>query len=132
MVNVMPSAPSATPRSQPTPEITADFFRVLSSPIRISVLRLLVRGERCVSELVHELGIAQPRLSNHLACLRTCGLVAVRRQGTFLYYALADERLADILQLSETLSVPSAGALAVCSMLRQERLTDTNPDSDVQ
>jgi len=132
VVNVIPSAPGTMLRAQPTPKITANFFRVLSSPIRIRVLRLLVRGERCVSELVDELGIAQPRLSNHLACLRTCGFVAVRRQGTFLYYAVADARLVDILRLSETLAVPSAGALAACSMLRQERLTDTNPDSDVQ
>ena len=101
--------------------ITADFFAVMSSPIRLAVLELLVDGERCVTELVTALGIAQPRLSNHLACLRTCGFVTVRRQGTFLYYALAEPRLADLLRLGMELAQPSADALSHCPVLREER-----------
>jgi DNA-binding transcriptional ArsR family regulator len=100
---------------------TAEFFAVLSSPIRLAVLQLLVGRERCVTELVAALGIAQPRLSNHLACLRTCGLVTVRRQGTFLYYALADPRLGDLLHLGTGLAQPSADALERCPVLREER-----------
>ena len=100
---------------------TAEFFAVLSSPIRVAVLRLLVDGERCVTELVEALDIAQPRLSNHLACLRTCGFVTVRRQGTFLYYALADPRLADLLALGADMAQPSADALSGCPVLREER-----------
>lgn len=99
---------------------TADFFSVLSSPVRLAVLRLLVEGERCVTELVDAIGIAQPRLSNHLACLRTCGFVTVRRQGTFVYYALADHRLVDVLQLAGSLAAPSEAALATCVVLRRE------------
>ncbi|HEX6508059.1 MAG TPA: metalloregulator ArsR/SmtB family transcription factor [Chloroflexota bacterium] len=102
-------------------EATADFFAVLSSPIRLAVLRLLLDGERCVTELVDALGIAQPRLSNHLACLRTCGFVTVRRQGTFLYYALADARLADLLRLGSDVAQPSADAMVHCPVLREER-----------
>ena len=100
---------------------TADFFAVLSSPIRLSALQLLVEGERCVTELVDTLQIAQPRLSNHLACLRNCGFVQVRRQGTFLHYSLADPRLADIVRLGASLAQPSAGALLRCHVLGGER-----------
>jgi ArsR family transcriptional regulator, cadmium/lead-responsive transcriptional repressor len=100
---------------------TADFFRVLSSPIRLAVLRLLGEGECCVSELVERLGIAQPRLSNHLACLRTCGFVTVQRHGTFIYYTLADARLADVLRLAAVLSQSSADASSTCPVLREER-----------
>lgn len=100
---------------------TAEFFAVLSSPIRLAVLQLLVDGERCVTELVTALAIAQPRLSNHLACLRTCGFVTVRRQGNFLYYRLADPRLADLLRLGEDLAQPSAEAFVRCPVLREER-----------
>ncbi len=100
----------------------ADFFAVLSSPIRLAVLRLLVDGELCVTELVRALGISQPRLSNHLACLRTCGFVSVRRQGTFLYYTLADRRLAEILHLGVDLAAPSHAALAGCDVLRREQV----------
>lgn len=101
---------------------TATFFSVLSSPIRLAVLRVLVEGERCVTDLVDALGIPQPRLSNHLACLRTCGFVTVRRQGTFLYYALADHRLAAVLQLADSLAVPSEAALVTCGVLRREHV----------
>lgn len=104
----------------PPDRATADFFGVLASPIRLAVVRLLFEGERCVSELVETLGIAQPRLSNHLACLRTCGFVTVRRQGLFQYYALADQRLADLVRLATTLSQPSADALTTCRVLGQE------------
>jgi len=100
---------------------TADFFAVLSSPIRLAVLRLLADGEHCVTELVEALGIAQPRLSNHLACLRTCGFVTIRRQGTFLYYALANPRLAELLLLGETLAAPSGTAYESCTVLRREK-----------
>ena len=100
---------------------TAEFFAVLSSPIRLAVLQLLVGRERCVTELVTALGIAQPRLSNHLACLRTCGFVTVRRQGTFLYYALSDPRLVDLLDLGGDMAQSSADALVRCPVLREER-----------
>jgi DNA-binding transcriptional ArsR family regulator len=99
---------------------TAELFAVLSSPIRLAVLQLLIDGERCVTELVDALQIAQPRLSNHLACLRNCGCVRVRRQGTFLYYALADPRLAGIVRLASDLAQPNAGALLRCEVLREE------------
>jgi DNA-binding transcriptional ArsR family regulator len=96
------------------------FFEVLSSPIRLAVLGLLVDDERCVTELVSALQIAQPRLSNHLACLRTCGLVTIRREGTFVYYSLADERVADVLRLGEALAAPSGAAFAGCAVLQNE------------
>src|SRR5438270_13449207 len=108
----------------------ADLFAVLSSPIRLAVLELLVDGERCVTDLVDTLGIAQPRLSNHLACLRTCGFVTVRRQGTFLYYALADPRLPELLQLAETLAAPSENAFASCAVLRREKSAHTEQSNE--
>lgn len=101
--------------------VIANFFAVLTSPIRLAVLGLLVQGERCVTDLVDTLGVAQPRLSNHLACLRTCGFVTVRRQGTFVYYALADPRLTELLRLGETLAAPSENAFTSCAVLRREK-----------
>jgi ArsR family transcriptional regulator, cadmium/lead-responsive transcriptional repressor len=122
MIDVATPTSDMLPAAQVDDRIAAYFFRVLSSPIRLGVLRLLLHGERCVSDLVEELGIAQPRLSNHLACLRTCGFVSVRRQGTYLYYALANEQLAELLLLTETLAASSTGTFAECSVLRDEGL----------
>jgi DNA-binding transcriptional ArsR family regulator len=111
---------SVLPVHSAVDESTADFFGVLSSPIRLGVLRLLLDGERCVSDLVQALEVPQPRLSNHLACLRNCGLVRVRREGTYMFYALADPRLAALVNLGTTLAGPSAEALRSCPVLGEE------------
>lgn len=100
---------------------TAEFFAVLSSPIRLAILQLLVGGECCVTELVDALQIAQPRLSNHLACLRTCGFVSVRRQGTFIYYRVATPRLAELTHFASSLAQSSTDGLRSCPVLQEER-----------
>jgi DNA-binding transcriptional ArsR family regulator len=110
-----------TPALSDADVTVADLFQVLASPIRLGVVRLLLEGERCVGELIEELGIAQPRLSNHLACLRTCGLVRTRRYGNFIYYAIADPRVAEIVRMGEALAALNAQELAGCDVLQQER-----------
>ena len=100
---------------------TAELFQVLASPIRLSVVRLLMDGERTVSELMVALDIAQSRLSNHLACLRNCGVVQTRREGNFIYYAIADPRVTDIVRIGEELAAANAQELARCEVLQQER-----------
>jgi DNA-binding transcriptional ArsR family regulator len=99
----------------------AELFQVLASPIRLGVVRLLLDGERSVGDLIDEMGIAQPRLSNHLACLRNCGLVRTRRQGNFVYYAIADPRVVEIVRMGEALAALNAQELARCDVLQQER-----------
>lgn len=99
----------------------ADLFQVLASPIRLGAVRLLLDGERHVGDLLSELGIAQPRLSNHLACLRNCGLVRTRRQGNFVYYAIADPRVVEVVLMGEALAALNAQELASCDVLQQER-----------
>jgi ArsR family transcriptional regulator len=72
----------------------------LSDPVRWRAVELLAGGERCVCDLEAELGVAQSRLSYHLGILRRAGLVAARREGRWMYYALAPdtlERLAEVL-----------------------------------
>lgn len=101
--------------------VVADLFQVLASPIRLGVVRLLLNGERHVGDLIEEMGIAQPRLSNHLACLRNCGLVRTRRQGNFVYYAIANPRVVEIVRIGEALAELNAQELASCDVLQQER-----------
>jgi ArsR family transcriptional regulator, lead/cadmium/zinc/bismuth-responsive transcriptional repressor len=55
-------------------------------------------GERCVSELVEALGDKFSTVSQRLRLLRSEGLVARRRDGTHLYYALADAHVTELIQ----------------------------------
>ncbi len=102
-------------------DVAADFFQVLASPIRLAIVRMLLDGERYVGDLMTELGIAQPRLSNHLACLRQCGFVQSRREGTYVYYGLAEPHVADMVRLAETMARSRASALTQCEVIRSER-----------
>jgi ArsR family transcriptional regulator, cadmium/lead-responsive transcriptional repressor len=69
------------PRVAETPvALQARLLRGLSDESRLGILELR-RGERRVSELVERMGLSQPNVSKHLACLWGCGLVARERRG---------------------------------------------------
>jgi ArsR family transcriptional regulator len=64
-------------------------FRAFADRTRLRILHLLRAGEICVGDLVDVLRIAQPTASRHLAYLRRAGLVTVRSDGLWKFYALA-------------------------------------------
>jgi ArsR family transcriptional regulator len=64
-------------------------FRAFSDRTRLRILRLLLDGEMCVGDLVSILETDQPRVSQHLAYLRSAGLVVGRKQGLWSFYSLA-------------------------------------------
>jgi ArsR family transcriptional regulator, arsenate/arsenite/antimonite-responsive transcriptional repressor len=67
-----------------------DLFRAFADPTRLRILGLLQeRKEICVCDLCAVLGETQPKVSRHLATLRGAGLVDVRRDGKWKFYALA-------------------------------------------
>ena len=82
------------------PHFKAEFFKTLGHPLRIRVLELLTPGEQPVADLLAALGVEQPHLSQQLGVLRRAGLVVTRREGTSVVYALADERIAEVLAVS--------------------------------
>ena len=73
--------------------IEADVFRALADPTRRAVFERLAGGEMSVSQLTAGFAISQPAVSQHLAALRSAGLVNERRDGRFAYYRVAPEGL---------------------------------------
>lgn len=71
----------------------------LGDPKRVMILYLLASGPSNVAELTAALGIAQPTVSHHLKVLRDRGLIVARREGTSVYYFLADQRIIQALDL---------------------------------
>jgi ArsR family transcriptional regulator len=61
-------------------------FKTLSDPTRVRILGVLEREELAVQELMDVLGMAQSRVSRHLAILREAGLIRDRRDGTYVFY----------------------------------------------
>jgi DNA-binding transcriptional ArsR family regulator len=82
------------------PRLKAEFFKALGHPVRIRVLELLSDRTRSVSELLQEVDVGQAYLSQQLGVLRRAGLVLATREGPNVFYALADERIAQLLAVS--------------------------------
>jgi len=82
----------------------------LADPVRRSVLVRLLDGPHCPSDLADAIGTSRSNLSNHLTCLRGCGLVRAERVGRHFHYELISSQLADALRALLTV----ADTLASC------------------
>lgn len=70
--------------------LVAARFRALADEARLGLLSALQRGEKSVGELARQTGRSQPNVSQHLASLTHAGLVGARREGTRVFYRIAD------------------------------------------
>ena len=70
-------------------ERQAAICKAFANPTRLHLIEMLARGERWASELQQGLGISKANLSQHLAILRSAGLVATRREGKQLQCGIA-------------------------------------------
>jgi DNA-binding transcriptional ArsR family regulator len=112
---LLPDAPAE-------PDLVAKYFTVLSDPTRVRLLELLdEHGELSVGGLVQCLGEPQPKVSNHLACLRWCGFVVRERRHPNVFYRVADRRVLELLALGRALLADNAERVASCR--RAERTT---------
>lgn len=103
------------PKVPGEPDLVAKYFKVLSDPTRVRVLELLdEHDELTVGELVQGLAEAQPKVSNHLACLRWCGFVERERRHPNVFYRVADERVLELLRLGRALLADNAEHVASC------------------
>lgn len=105
-------APSA-PAPQGSVDTLARFGQALADPLRCRILLALRQAPAYPAELAEQLGVSRTRLSNHLTCLRGCGLVTATPQGRRSRYQLADPRLAhaldDLLQVVAAVADGDAG-----------------------
>ena len=112
------SAPFVLPDALAESDLVAKYFRGLGDATRVRILELLrAHGELSVSDLVERLGQSQPKVSNHLACLRWCGFVETRREHPSVYYRIADARVAELLALARALLEDNAEHVAACGRI---------------
>ena len=115
-------APFVLPESPVESDLLAKYFRGLGDPTRVRILALLTgHGELPVGELVARLGHSQPKVSNHLACLRWCGFVATRREHPSVFYRVADGRVEQLLGLARELLDDNAEHVAACGHIDRKR-----------
>ena len=115
---VSASSPFVLPEELAASDLVAKYFRGLGDATRVQILDLLgEHDELSVGELVARLGQSQPKVSNHLACLRWCGFVATRREHPSVFYRVADPRVVQLLELARGLLSDNAEHVAACSRL---------------
>ena len=97
-------------------EIGARLFHALSDPTRLAILLCLLDREQRVSDIVEAVGSSQPNVSNHLACLKGCGLVVDRpgdrRQ---VFYSIARPEVAELLTAAEGFLAENGQAVDLCT-----------------
>jgi DNA-binding transcriptional ArsR family regulator len=86
-----------------TGPLKAKLLHGISDPSRLAILEAVRFGRQTVSQIVEATGLGQPNVSNHLACLRGCGLVRAHPEGRYVYYALSDARVKALLVAIEEL-----------------------------
>lgn len=103
---------SAVPKSS---ELQAKLFRGFSDPSRLAILEALSGGALTVGEIVQSTCLSQSNVSNHLGCLRDCGLVTAEQRGRYVRYALSDRRVGQLLSLADELLAEVARGVYECT-----------------
>ena len=78
---------------------SAAVAKALADAKRLCVVERLADGERSVSDLSRDVGCQVPNMSQHLAVLRSAGIVASRREGNTVFYRLADPHVLEVYRL---------------------------------
>ncbi len=80
-------------------ESASKLLKAIANPNRLMILcQLKILGERSVNQLLQNLSISQPALSQHLAVMKEEGLIDSRKLGTSIYYSINDEIVMAVLE----------------------------------
>lgn len=90
---------STDPHSAPPDQVmeqVARCFSVLGELTRLRILRSVCHEEKCVADIVVEVGSSQTNVSRHLGVMHRAGILARRRTGSLIYYSVADPVFTDL------------------------------------
>lgn len=90
---------TTAPVSQEVLQQLAQYFSVLSEPMRLKILNLLRDGEKCVQELVEASETSQANVSKHLKVMLQAGILTRRTVGTSAYYQIEDDLIFELCNL---------------------------------
>jgi DNA-binding transcriptional ArsR family regulator len=101
---------TSEPDAASRPTEAAQLLAALANPIRLRIIRQLLNDTACVTDFVDALDVEQPKVSQHLAVLRTAGMIRCRAEGRKrCYSAIRPDELRDLLSCVEALLLARAG-----------------------
>ncbi len=80
-------------------DMKIELIHGFSNKTRLEILETIKNGEKTVSQIIEALDANQSSVSQHLACLRGCGLIVSRQEGKYVYYKLRNEKVAMLLTM---------------------------------
>ncbi|MGR3762853.1 ArsR/SmtB family transcription factor [Rossellomorea sp. NS-SX7] len=90
------------------------FLQGFAHKIRIQILECIKEEEKTVSEIVEDLDGSQSNISQHLACLRGCGLIVGRQEGKYTFYSLSNQQVRDLLTMFDVVLDEVQNDVACC------------------
>ncbi|WP_338604421.1 metalloregulator ArsR/SmtB family transcription factor [Sulfolobus tengchongensis] len=97
-------------------------FDALSDRTRLSiVLFLLDKKEANIDEISKHLGKSQSLISHHMACLRNCGIVKVRKEGKFSYYSISSEEIIELIRIAMNHVKKYSQSILACDVITEEK-----------
>ncbi|MBX9769777.1 MAG: metalloregulator ArsR/SmtB family transcription factor [Candidatus Obscuribacterales bacterium] len=103
--------------------IKAKFFKGLSDDSRLLILETLQASEKTVTEIVQVTNLTQPNVSNHLACLKRCGLVSSEQNGRSVTYKLHLTEIVTLLAIADTIMSNCEAQVDQCDSMTEDKRT---------
>jgi DNA-binding transcriptional ArsR family regulator len=94
--------------------VKVKFIRGFGDKTRIQILECIKDTEKTVTQIVDEVQASQSSISQHLACLKECGLIVGRQHGKYIYYSHKNEKIKFLLQMFDDVLADVQTGVACC------------------
>lgn len=95
-------------------DMKVKFLHGFAHKTRIQILECIKEEEKTVSHIVDVLNGNQSNISQHLVCLKGCGLIVGRQEGKFTYYSLRNQQIRELLNMFDVVFEQVEGDVACC------------------
>ena len=95
-------------------DVKVKFLKGFADRTRLEILESLKSTEKTVLQIVDEVEATQSNVSQHLACLKGCGIVNARQEGKYIYYSLRDDQVRNLLTMFDTVLGDVKDLVAAC------------------
>ncbi|WP_370452516.1 ArsR/SmtB family transcription factor [Lysinibacillus sp. SGAir0095] len=85
-----------------------------SNKTRMQILECIKAEEKTVSQIIDETKGSQSNISQHLACLKGCGIIVGRNEGKYMYYSLRNQNIRDLLEMFDVVLEDVEKTIACC------------------
>lgn len=95
-------------------DVKVKFMKGFADRTRLQILEAIKDQEKTVQQIVDQINGNQSNVSQHLACLKGCGIVTSRQDGKFMYYSLRDEQVRSLLNIFDAVLGDVEEQVAAC------------------